>query len=70
MTEGSLSIPPAIYIWDGSGLVVMRVQLLSGDGGETLMIRLVSANPGNLPHSYPAEEVHVFGRVVWVVQRM
>ena len=49
----------------GTGLVVKRVEALPGEA----RIRLLSANPDYAPYTALAEEVHVVGKVVWVLRR-
>ncbi len=51
--------------WDGTGLVVKRVETLTAS--QTL--RLVSAHPDYPPYERPADEVHIVGKVLWKVTR-
>lgn len=53
--------------WDGLGLVVKRVEALSG--GEPAELRQISAGPVCEPYAVPAQDVHVVGKVVWVLRR-
>ena len=52
-------------LWDGTGLVVKRVEVLTPDG----VLRLRSANPEYPAYTRRAEEVHVVGKVLWKVTR-
>ncbi len=52
-------------LWDGIGLVVKRVASLSRDG----WLSLISANPEYPPYECRADEVHIAGKVVWMVVR-
>ena len=53
-------------LFDGTGLVVKRVEMVPGDE----RLRLLSANPAYGPYTALGEEVHVVGKVVWVLRRM
>ena len=55
-------------LWDGSGLVVKRVEAMTGE--ESPRLRLRSANPDYPPYTCLAEETHIVGKVVWVLRRM
>ena len=52
-------------LWDGTGLVVKRVEALTAQG----RLRLVSAHPDYPPYECAADEVHIVGRVLWKVVR-
>ena len=52
-------------LWDGLGLVVKRVEAVSG--GDPAELRLISANPVYAPYAVPAQDVHMVGKVVWVL---
>ena len=54
-------------LWDGSGLVVKRVEVLPR--AEPPRLRLHSANPEYEPYTCLAEEAHIVGRVVWTVRK-
>ena len=54
-------------LWDGSGLVVKRVEVLPH--AEPPQLRLHSANPDYEPYSCLAEEAHIVGKVVWTVRK-
>ena len=54
-------------LWDGSGLVVKRVEVLPHE--EPARLRLHSANPGYEPYCCLAEEAHIVGKVVWTRRR-
>ena len=54
-------------LWDGSGLVVKRVEVLPHE--EPPRLRLHSANPDYQPYSCLAEEAHIVGKVVWTVRK-
>ena len=53
-------------LFDGTGLVVKRVEMVPGEE----RLRLLSANPAYGPYTALGEEVHVVGKVVWVLSRM
>ena len=53
-------------LWDGTGLVVKRVEPRPGD--ETL--RLHSTNPDWPPYSGRASDIHIGGKVLWKVTRV
>ena len=53
-------------LFDGTGLVVKRVEMVPGEAH----LRLLSANPAYAPYAALGEEVHVVGKVVWVLRRM
>ena len=55
-------------LWDGSGLVVKRVEVVPH--AEPPRLRLHSANPDYEPYSCLAEEAHIVGKVVWTVRKM
>jgi len=52
-------------LWDGTGLVVKRVEALTADG----VLRLASAHPDYAPYERPADEVHIVGKILWKVTR-
>ncbi len=54
-------------LWDGSGLVVKRVEVMPH--AEPPRLRLHSANPDYEPYSCLAEEAHIVGKVVWTVRK-
>jgi len=54
-------------LWDGSGLVVKRVEVMPHEEPPTL--RLHSANPDYEPYTCLAEEAHIVGKVVWTVRK-
>ena len=54
-------------LWDGSGLVVKRVEVMPHE--EPPRLRLHSANPEYEPYTCLAEEAHVVGKVVWTVRK-
>ena len=51
---------------DGLGLVVKRVKAVSCS--EPAELRLISANPVYEPYAVPAQDVHMVGKVVWVLR--
>ena len=55
-------------LWDGTGLVVKRVEIVSGEDPPRL--RLLSANPDYSVYTCLAEEAHVVGKVMWMVRRV
>ena len=54
-------------LWDGLGLVVKRVEAVSGS--DPAELRLISANPAYEPYAVPAQDVHMVGKVVWVLRK-
>ncbi len=56
-------------LWDGTGLVVKRVEPVLGDG-EPTRLRLKSANLDYEDYTCLAQEVHVVGKVVWTVKKV
>ena len=52
-------------LWDGSGLVVKRVEVMPHE--EPAKLRLHSANPDYESYTCLAEEAHIVGKVVWTV---
>ena len=60
-------------LWDGNGLVVKRVDAVhegAPNEDEPPRLRLISANPDYPPYSCLAPDVHVLGKVLWVVRRV
>ena len=60
-------------LWDGNGLVVKQVEPVRGDAAdedEPPRLRLISANPGYAPYTCLAQDVHVLGKVLWVVRQV
>ena len=65
-TARTVPAPGELFVlWDGTGLVVKRVEALTADG----RLRLASAHPDYPPYERPADEVHVVGKVLWKVTR-
>ena len=56
-------------LWDGTGLVVKRVEYVNEPDGEPLL-RLKSANPNYDDYTVPAQDAHIVGKVLWTVRRM
>ena len=54
-------------LWDGSGLVVKRVEVMPHE--EPARLHLHSANPDYEPYTCLAEEAHIVGKVVWTVRK-
>ena len=54
-------------LWDGLGLVVKRIEAVSGS--DPAKLRLISANPVYAPYAVPAQDVHMVGKVVWVLRK-
>ena len=52
---------------DGFGLVVKRVEAAAGS--DLAELPLISANPVYAPYAVPAQDVHMVGKVVWVLRR-
>ncbi len=60
-------------LWDGNGLVVKQVERVQGHGeggDEPPRLRLISANPDYAPYACLAQDVHILGKVLWVVRRV
>ena len=55
-------------LWDGDGLVVKRVEPVHEPGPP--MLRLLSANPDYPPYSVRADDIHIVGKILWVVKRV
>ena len=56
-------------VWDGSGLVVKRIEIDGGDGRGEPMLRLKSANPEYADYAVPAAEARIVGKVLWTIRR-
>ncbi len=59
-------------LWDGIGVVIKHVETVPGDtvdGDELPRVRLISANAAYAPYSPVAHDVHILGKVLWVVRR-
>lgn len=54
-------------LWDGLGLVVKRLEAVSGS--DPAELRLISANPVYEPYTVPAQDVHIVGKVIWVLRK-
>ena len=68
-----LSTGETFVLWDGNGLVVKQVEAVRGDpadGEEPSRLRLLSANPDYAPYTCLAQDVHVVGKVLWVVRKV
>ncbi len=70
LSKRTLVTGEMFVLWDGIGLVVKRVQPLPGNGDGPARVRLVSANPDYEPYTCLADDVHVVGKVVWVVKQV
>ena len=60
-------------LWDGHGLLVKQVERVHGDDvgeDEPSRLRLLSANPDYAPYTCLAQDVHVLGKVLWVVREV
>ena len=53
-------------LFDGTGLVVKRIETVPGEA----RLRLLSANPTYAPYTAFGAEVHIVGKVVWVLRKM
>ena len=49
-------------LWDGLGLVVKRVEAVTGS--DPAKLRQISANPTYAPYEVRAQDVHMVGKVV------
>ena len=56
-------------LWDGSGLVVKRVEPVPGDVSAP-ELRLKSTNPDYADYTCLAEDVYIVGKVLWTVRRV
>ena len=54
-------------LWDGPGLAARRVEAVTGS--DPAEVRLTSANPVYAPYAVPAHDVHMVGKVVWVLRK-
>ena len=53
-------------LWDGTGLVVKRVEVLPN--AEPPQLRLISANPTYEPYTCLAQDAHIVGKVLWTLE--
>ena len=70
---GLLATGETFVLWDGNGLVVKQVETVHGDAAgedEPPRLRLISANPDYAPYTCLAEDVHILGKVLWVIRRV
>ena len=56
-------------LWDGSGLVVKRIEYLPEPGGPS-RLRLKSANPDYDDYDCLAQDVRLVGRVLWSIRKV
>ncbi|MXY66907.1 MAG: LexA family transcriptional regulator [Gammaproteobacteria bacterium] len=56
-------------LWDGSGLVVKRIEYLPEPGSPS-RLRLKSANPDYADYDCLAQDTHLVGRVVWSIRKV
>ena len=63
-----LGVGEIAVLWDGSGLVVKRVEILPHT--EPPRLRLVPANPAYTPYTRLADEAHIVGTVLWVLGKV
>ena len=56
-------------LWDGSGLVVKRVEIDRDERGEPAL-RLKSTNPEYVDYMVRAEDAHIVGKVLWTVRKV
>ena len=54
-------------LWDGTGLVVKRIEPVHGKGAPSL--RLISANPDYPAYTAPVSDIHIVGKVLWKFTR-
>ena len=57
-------------LWDGSGIVVKKVDVAPGEDDDPRRLRLVSENPEYPPYTRLADDVHFLGKALWVVRRV
>ena len=55
-------------LWDGSGLVVKRVELCTDDS-KTPSLLLKSAHQNYADYTVPASEVQIVGKVLWAIRK-
>ena len=55
-------------LWDGTGLVVKRVEVLPN--AEPPRLRLISTNSTYEPYTCLAQDAHIVGKVLWTLRRM
>jgi phage repressor protein C with HTH and peptisase S24 domain len=68
-TAQRVPVPPGIFvIWDGLGVVAMRVEHLPHSEPPRVLIRSVSAD--YQAYERGAEEVSIIGRVIWMARRL
>lgn len=65
----ALATGETFVLWDGNGIVVKKVDTAPpGEGGGPARIRLISENLDYPPYSCLPDDVHIFGKVLWVVR--
>lgn len=55
-------------LWDGSGLVVKRVELCADDSGTPALL-LKSANPHYADYTVPVTDTYIVGKVLWTFRK-
>ncbi len=69
-TSKQLPVAGELFVlWDGSGLVVKRVEIDRDDRGEPAL-RLKSANPEYVDYMVRTEDANIVGKVLWTVRKV
>ena len=72
-TARRVPAPGELFVlWDGDGLVVKRVEPVREPPhkAKTPMLCLLSANPDYPPYTRLACDIHIGGKILWVVRRV
>ena len=72
LVDTSRNVPATgemFVLWDGSGLVVKRVEPANDAGGEPA-VRLKSTHPDYADYTCYSQDVHIVGKVLWTVKRV
>lgn len=62
------AIGEMFVLWDGSGLVVKRVELGADDSGKPVLL-LKSANPDYADYTVLVADANIVGKVLWIVRK-
>lgn len=68
LTKNSPSPPGIFVLFDGMGLTIKRLELISGS--DTPMVRISSDNPQYDVAQQAIEDIQIVGRVVWFAREM
>ncbi len=69
ITKKSPSPPGNFVLFDGVGLIIKRLELISG-GDNGSMVRITSDNPQYESAQKAMEDINIVGRVVWFAREM